>query len=767
MRVSEYAKEYNLAPRDVMDTLRQNGHQVADLSSDLSADMIALLNRTIGGESARPRGPRFGSTDGGARGPRPPRPAGAGPYVPRGPRPAGAQSATPGETRSEGGQQATDDRRGAWRRPGAPVAGRSEAAPAAAPLVDKKPSGKKSTAPKKRSGKKEKEDTDAETTATQNQSRANRETVITPPLVECAAASGDTLLVDFASMVKKSVSEVIFVLLKNGIAKNVHAMLTINDMKLLCETFGILFVVEDAPAQKHAAAVAADKKTGSSDEYSEQRLPVVVVMGHVDHGKTTLLDYLRKTNVVAKEKGGITQHLSAYEVQTGKRKAIFLDTPGHEAFSAMRTRGTRITDIAIIIVAVNDGIKPQTVEAINLAKQAGVPIVVAINKIDKLDSEAQLETLRAQLAQHGLTPEEWGGDTVCVKISAKTGEGVDDLLDMLGLMADMLDLKTSTTLPARAFVLETRQLKGHGLAVTVICREGTLRKGDYFICGQTTGKVRLLIDSYGAFLSEVGPSIPVQIIGFDEAHGLGDHLEVVSAAEYQEARAAAHNRKPATISSSAATAATKDGEAAPTLRLMFKADMQGSCQAIIDAVAKMEQNEKNKSIRLELLSCEVGPISENDVIRAADTGAVLFGLHVRADKNAQAMAKEKRVEIVLHDIIYHLFEQLEEMIKTERRKIVRLVEAGKAEVLKVFPIKGHKVIAGCMIKEGVLRIGDKVVCIRSRQEVGGGKVVTLQRDRKDAKEIFAGNDCGLLTDTFHDWSVGDRVTIFTHQQEED
>ncbi|MDQ5890393.1 MAG: translation initiation factor [Candidatus Dependentiae bacterium] len=756
MRISEYAKEHNLQPRDVVDTLKQNGHQVTDQSSELNGDMTALLDRTIGGSNSRPRGPRPGG-DAGARGPRPPRPVGdrssTAPYAPRTPRPAGAT----GDAKPEAGATT-------WRRP-ATAGGRPEAtAGAATALVDKKTSTKKGAAPKKRTAKKEKDDTDVEATTVQQSNRTNRETIITPPLVESVIVKGDMPLIEAAELLRKPISEVIFVLLKNGIAKNVHAIVTPSDMAILGTAFSIGITVEEAPKQKHSASVSADKKTNSIEAHGEQRLPIVVVMGHVDHGKTTLLDYLRKTNVVAKEKGGITQHLSAYEVKTGNKSSIFLDTPGHEAFSAMRTRGTRITDIAVIIVAVNDGLKPQTIEAIKLAQQAAVPIVVAINKIDKLDSEAQLETIRTQLAQHGLTPEEWGGDTVCVKISAKTGQGVNDLLDMLGLVAEMLDLKTTTKLPARAFVLETRQLKGHGLAVTVICREGILRRGDHFTCGQTTGKVRLLIDSYGAFVDEVGPSIPVQVIGFDEAHGLGDYLDVVSAAEYQEARANAHNRKPATMSTS-----SKQGQSAdtPGLRLMFKADVQGSCQAIIDAIGKMEQHAKNNSIRIELLSCEVGPITESDVIRASDTGAILFGLHVRADKNAQAMAKEKRVEIILHDIIYHLFEQIEALIKTERRKIIHLVEAGKAEVLKVFPIKGHKVIAGCMIKEGILKIGDKVVCTRSRQEIGSGKVITLQRDRKEAKEIYAGNDCGLLTDSFHDWAVGDRITIFTHQQEEE
>jgi len=758
MRILDYAKQHNLAPRDVFDTVRQNGHVVADLNSELNSDMAALLDRTIGGANARPRSPRPGTGQAGdARGPRPARPAGdrpAGAYAPRGPRPAG--QAAPGEQKTEGG----DDRRGVWRRP----AGARPDAPSTASLLgDKKPGVKKATASKKRTSKKDQDEPDTDALQVQQATRANRETIVTPSTVGTVSIKGDMPLASFAELIKKSASEVIFVLLKAGIVKNVHAVLVVSDMTLLCTTFGVVLTVEEAPKQKHSVSVAEDKIT--SGDHVEKRLPVVVVMGHVDHGKTTLLDYLRKTNVVAKEKGGITQHLSAYEVKTGNGSSIFLDTPGHEAFSAMRTRGTRITDIAVIIVAVNDGIKPQTIEAIKLAQQAGVPIVVAINKIDKLDSEAQLETLRTQLAQHGLTPEEWGGETVCVKISAKTGQGVSDLLEMLGLVSEMLDLRTSTKVPARAFVLETRQLKGHGLAATVICREGVLRKGDHFICGQTTGKVRLLIDSFGAFISEAGPSIPVQVIGFDDVQGIGDHLEVVSAADYQEARAGVHSRKPAVLSASS-SAASKD-ISTPGLRLIFKADVQGSCQAIIDAVAKMEQHPKNKSIRLELLSCDVGPISEGDVARAADLNAVLFGLHVRADKNAQLLAKEKHVDIILHEIIYHLFEQLEGMIKTERCKIVHLVESGKAEVLKVFPIKGHKVIAGCMIKEGILKIGDKVVCHRSRQDIGSGKVVTLQRDRKESKEIFAGNDCGLLTDTFHDWQVGDRITIFTHQQEEE
>lgn len=586
--------------------------------------------------------------------------------------------------------------------------------------------------------------------------RQSRETVVTPSVVEMIEVEDNMPVGKVAELLKKPASEVIFVLLKNGIVRNMNNTLSIKEMEVLGHKFGVLIDVKKT-AKK---VIVKEEHTGA-----DERLPVVVVMGHVDHGKTTLLDYLRKANVAAREKGGITQHLGAYEVETGKnQKLIFLDTPGHEAFSYMRSRGTQVTDIAIIIVAANDGIKPQTVEAIQLAKQAGVPIVVAINKIDRLESESQLDTIRTQLAQHDLTPEDWGGETVCVKLSAKTGEGVDTLLEMLALHAEMLDLKTQIDAPAQAFVLETNQIKGQGMAATVICSEGVLRRGDYFVCGEATGKVRLLINSAGQQVKEAGPSVPVQVIGFDKNTGLGDYLKAVPQSEYNQAKGHKVFRKP--MASMATQNSSMDDET-PGVRLIVKTDMQGSAQAVIEAIEKMAKSPRNHAIRVELLGCDVGPITEGDVIRAIDTNAMLFGLHVKAERNAQLLAKEKGIEIYTHGVIYHMFEQIEDVIKAERGKIVHLVESGKAEVLKVFPVKNRRVIAGCMINEGSIKPGDKVVCYRKRVEVGSGIVVSLQRDKKESKEVREGNDCGFLTDTFHAWEPGDRIVIFSHERDED
>jgi translation initiation factor IF-2 len=563
-----------------------------------------------------------------------------------------------------------------------------------------------------------------------------------------------------AAILQRPVVEVVFVLFKQNVARTVNEYVTAEEAKACCERFGAIVEITKEQTVSAGEQVLADREETSGDD---ARLPVVVVMGHVDHGKTTLLDYLRKANVADKEKGGITQHLGAYEVSAGKRGSlIFLDTPGHEAFGYMRQRGTQVTDLAVIIVAANDGVKPQTVEAINLARGAGVPIVVAINKVDKAGAESQIETIKTQLAQHDLTPEEWGGDTVCVPISAKTGKGIDQLLDILALHAEMLDLKTRVSGPARAFVLETKQIKGQGAVATVMCREGTLCRGDYFVCGDATGRVRIMTDSAGNPCEEVGPSVPVQVAGFDSVEGLSDRLVVVSVDEYSRARSSkAAPKAPDFVSGQAAINDDK-----PVLRFLFKSDTQGSCQALVDAIEKLAKKEQNKSVVLEVMGSGVGAITESDVQKADNANALLFALHVRPERSAHILAKQHDVTIKTHTIIYHLIEEIEELILAERRKIVHLVPAGTAEVLKVFPVKGQQAIAGCMVHEGVVSMGDKVVCIRRKQEIGSGIVTSLQRDRREAKEVHEGNDCGFLADTFHEWRVGDTVRIFSHQTDD-
>jgi len=588
--------------------------------------------------------------------------------------------------------------------------------------------------------------------------RHSRETVVTKSSVDNIVIAGEMSVQNVANVLRKSVHEVIFVLLKSGLVRNVNAQLSVKDIQQLGERFGVVVEV------KKAASRDMVQPRDCTADGKDNRLPVVVVMGHVDHGKTTLLDYLRKSNVANNEKGGITQHLGAYEVVVGKQRLIFLDTPGHEAFSYMRRRGAQITDLAIIIIAANDGVKPQTIEAIDLAKQAGVPVVVAINKIDKIDtisSSSQLDALKTQLSQHGLTPEEWGGDTVCVPISAKTGQGVDDLLEMLLLHADLLDLKTTINAAARAFILETKLVKGHGWVATVICKKGTLRCGDFFICGGSTGKVKLLIDSYGKPVEFIGPSTPVQVVGFDNTALLGDWLDVVPIDRYLQAKSQRVQKRSYKFISRIVAPTEKQ----KVIRILFKADTHGSCQALIGAINKLSNAKKRSSVVIELMGCAVGSVTEGDVLQALETGAHLFGLHVKTGRKAAIFAKEKNITITLYDIIYHLVEDIEAMVKAERKKVVRLVERGVAEVLKVFPIKNQKVIAGCLIKEGIVRPGDKVVCIRGRKEVGSGKIISLQRDKKVVAEVREGHDCGFLTDEFHDWHVGDIVNIFAYVSE--
>jgi translation initiation factor IF-2 len=725
MRVYEYAKKHNKSSKEVLAALRSRGFDLANHMAQLTNEMIATLSST---QSS---------------------PQKASSKAPVGKNPA-AKTVPAGS--------------GAPKKGADKPAGKSDSKPAGNAPSGNKPAKKtnsKGGNKKREQGKGQK---NSGTQAPARNHRISRETLISAPLVEMVSVKHELSVPDAAALFKKPVSEVVYVLLRKGLLRNIFAILPVEELQLLGSLFGIEVIVEASDEADDVFAL--DKKKVEAIEKTEERLPVVVVMGHVDHGKTTLLDYLRKTNVVSREKGGITQHVSAYEVKAGSRNVIFLDTPGHEAFSHMRTKGTRVTDVAIVIVSAVEGIKPQTVEAIELARKAGVPILVAVNKIDRLQADSQLDTLWTQLSQHGLTPEEWGGDTVCVKISAKTGEGVDDLLEMLGLMTDLLDLKTSSKAPVDGFVLESKQVKGHGLAVTVLCRQGTLKKGDYFVCGKATGRVRLLIDSAGKFLKEVGPSVPVQVVGFDsnQSNLLGDYLSVVTQTQYADAKAASKKGGGAPLSQ---TTVVTESEDEHEVRLLCKADMQGSCQAIIDAVSKMEKSSRNSAIKVTLFSCDVGPISENDVLKASDLNAHLFGLHVRPDKNAILAAKARGVEINQYDIIYHMFEHIERLLLEERRKIVRVVEAGKAEVLKVFPIKGHKVIAGCMIKEGVLRIGDKVECIRAKTVIGSGIVTSLQRDKREIKEVHEGYDCGFLTDTFHGWQVGDRITISTHEKLED
>jgi len=562
-------------------------------------------------------------------------------------------------------------------------------------------------------------------------------------------------LFELADMINKPAGELIIALLRKGLVCNRNHILSPDVIRSLAEQFGLKvdYQVQAESSTGVESRAKTDKAAGQT------RWPIVVVMGHVDHGKTTLLDYIRKMNVAGSEKGGITQHISAYEVNGTHGKVVFLDTPGHEAFSHMRQRGATITDLAILVVAADDGVKPQTIEAINHAKEAGVPIIVAVNKIDKVQSTAAIETIKRQLAQHELMSEDWGGQTIIVPISAKTGQGINELLEMVTLQAQLMDLRAVANKKAKAFVVESRMERGLGAVATVICTEGTLKQGDYFTCGNATGKVRLMINSAGKRISQAEPSIPVQISGFDDFSSLGDWLEVVDSEVYFKAKSsrALEIAPSQELTAKVSLDSNVSEKNKKFINVIVKTDTRGSKEAVMDSIDKLLKLNKAIKCPIYVISSGVGDITENDVELAANTNSILLGLHIKAEKNSLNLSKDRDVNVKLFQIIYQMIDYLQEEI-TKRKEIeVIWKKTGEATVKKVFDIKGSGIIAGCYMRDGVLSKGNKVVCMRSGKAVGEGVVTSLQRDRKSVREVHAGYECGFTCEGFNEWQEGDTV----------
>jgi translation initiation factor IF-2 len=561
----------------------------------------------------------------------------------------------------------------------------------------------------------------------------SREPTVHPKEIVIEAMS----LADFAQKTGKPVNELIVTLLKMGIVVTKNQILLEDVVARLAEQLGISTV--KPKAEKAPTFKGIDIKEGVFKE----RPPVVVVLGHVDHGKTTLLDYIRKTKVAAKEKGGITQHLGAYEVKTKQGNIIFLDTPGHEAFYKIRGRGVGVADIAVLIIAADDGIMPQTIEAINHAKVAGIPIIVAINKVDKVEA-SRVEAVKQSLVQYNLLPEEWGGDVIVVPISAKFGQGVDHLLEMIVLQSQLMELKAEISGAAKGYILESKPEKGLGSVATLICQHGRLKVGDYFICGKTGGKVSSLIDSFGKKIKEVGPGIPVQVAGFDALAEVGDLFEVVSQEEYRKVKARTVERKSVPLIEGA-------------FNLLIKADTNSSKEALLGAIAKLGHKLEKE---FNIIYVSVGDVTESDVVLAANTGASIFAFHVKVEHNALLLIQRYAVTLQTFDVIYKLLEALEEFV--EKRKKVKkvLVKIGEAVVRKVFNIKGIGVIAGSYVREGRFSRDGTVVIWRGKQKIGSGPIKSLQRERRPVKEVYAGFECGFLVGDFTDWAIDDRVECF-------
>jgi translation initiation factor IF-2 len=543
-----------------------------------------------------------------------------------------------------------------------------------------------------------------------------------------------------------------------GLMVTVNQRLDFDQIELIASEFGFQAVREDEYAAELTTAAVEDKA-----EDLMPRPPIVTIMGHVDHGKTSLLDYIRKANVVAGEAGGITQHIGAYHVTLPGDKAItFLDTPGHEAFTAMRARGAQVTDIVVLVIAADDQVMPQTIEAISHARNAGVPLVVAINKIDL--PTANIPKVKQDLLQQNVVLEEFGGSVLATQISAKKGTGVDALQEKILLQAEILDLKANATGPAHGTVLEATLDPGKGPLATILVQRGTLRQGDSFICGKFSGRVRALSDERGKPVKEAGPSIPVQVLGFEGVPAAGDTFLVVAdaneareiAQKRQRLEREAQNRRGArggTLEDF--SRALKEGQVAQ-LKIIIKADQGGPAEALADALAQLSTSE----VRVEVVHRGVGAITESDVLLGKASGAIILGFHVRPDANARAAAEREGVDVRTYRIIYEAVEDvrsaLEGLLKPEERETV----LGDAEVLQVFKVSKVGTIAGCMVRSGVIQRTAKVRVVRDGTLVYTGAISSLKRFKDDVKEVREGLECGIGVENFNDVKVGDRIEAF-------
>ena len=567
---------------------------------------------------------------------------------------------------------------------------------------------------------------------------------------------------ELASRMKKTGAEVVKTLMKNGVMASLSDVIDFDTAAIIAEELGCKVEKEVIVTIEERLIDTAEDK----EEDLEPRAPVVVVMGHVDHGKTSLLDYIRNAHVAAGEAGGITQHIGAYQVNVQGKTITFLDTPGHEAFTAMRARGAMITDVAILVVAADDGIMPQTVESINHAKAANIPIIVAINKMDK--PEANPERIKEQLTKYELVPEEWGGETIICPISAKTGEGIDNLLEMVNLTAEMQELKANPNRSAHGAVIEARLDKGRGPVATLLVQNGTLKQGDVIIAGTAVGRVRAMTSAKGEKLTEAGPSVPVEIIGMGEVPGAGDDFHAVAdermARELVEQRK--HEQKMAAsgpvghkVSLEDLFSQIKQGEM-KELPIIVKADVQGSAEAVKASLEKISNDE----VRVRVIHCAVGAINESDVMLATTSGAIIVGFNVRPDANAKDTAGRNGVDMRMYRVIYDAIDEIEAAMKGMLAPKFKEVALGQAEVREVYKITGAGIVAGCYVTEGKVERKAQIRLVRDGIVVHEGAIASLKRFKDDAKEVAQGYECGITIEKYQDIKQGDIIECFLMEQ---
>jgi len=568
-------------------------------------------------------------------------------------------------------------------------------------------------------------------------------------------------LKELSSQIKISLSEILQKIMQFGTITSIDKEIPVNILQHLVKEYGYKI--------KFSVKIKNSINFQKKDEIvkSISKPPIITIIGHVDHGKTTLLDSIRKTNVTKEEVGGITQRIGAYQIKIDNKKIVFIDTPGHEAFTTMRARGVKATDIAVLVVAADDGVMPQTIEAINHAKAANVPIIVAINKIDK--SNTNIEKLKKDLSKYGLVSEEWGGDTLMVEISALQNKGIKKLLEAISLQAEMLELKANPNTPAKGIILETKLDKKRGIIGSVLVQDGSLKVGNYFITGLSYGKIRSLTNDKGKNIKEAGPSSPVEVVGFYKMPQAGDYFQVVPDGKLakiiiNEREDEERNKiieKSSKVSLDNLFLEIKEGNL-DKLKLILKTDFQGSLDALQEAIKKLKI--ENETVKIDIIHAGVGNITETDVMLASASDAIIIGFNIRPDLNIQKIAKSEKVNIRLYKIIYDLIDEIKAALKGYLKPKIEEYVCGQAEIREIYKIPKVGTIAGSYVLNGKISKNDNIRVIRDGKLIYEGKTASLKRFKEDAREVNAGFECGIGIEKFNDIKLKDILEFYTFRE---
>lgn len=574
-------------------------------------------------------------------------------------------------------------------------------------------------------------------------------------------------LKELSYQIKIPLSELIQKIIKYDNISSVDKEIPLNILDILAKEYGYLVECTEKLQEKKSHLKKQKKVKLIS------KPPVITIIGHVDHGKTTLLDAIRESNVTKSEAGGITQKIGAYQIKIDNKKIVFIDTPGHEAFTNMRARGVKATDIAVLVVAADDGVMPQTVEAINHAKAADVPVIVAINKIDK--PNANVEKVKKELSNYKLVSEEWGGDTLMIEVSALQKKGIKELLESIILQAEMMELKANPNIPAKGIIIETKLDKRKGIVSSVLIQDGCLNVGDYFISGLTNGKVRCLIDDMGSFIKEAGPSTPVEITGFSKMPHAGDIFQVVADEKFAKIIISERENEERKLSDNIQSKVSldnlflemKEGKL-DKLKIILKTDSQGSLDAIKETIRKIktENEEFNEVVKIEIIHSGVGNVTETDVMLASASNAIIIGFNIRPDANTRKFAKNEKIDIRLYKIIYDLIDELKASLTGFLKPKIEEIITGQAEVRELFKIPKIGVIAGSYVLNGKISKNDDVRVIRDGKLIYEGKISSLKRFKEDTKEVNADFECGIGIEKFNDIKLKDILEFYTFKEME-